>query len=368
MNKTFLCLTSIIFCIIAACGGDDGAAGSGGASATSSGSAGGPSTGVGAGSGSGGFEACATATVEGERIPVQMYIMFDKSGSMLEDQKWAGAKAALIAFFQDDDSAGLNIALRFFPDDEPVAGCSESGCDAAACAAPLVDVGELNSQPAHSDPHQAALVAAVESKMPAGQTPLYSALAGATQWAVSHSSAEQRTAVVLVTDGEPNDMCNQPTSSIAPLASAALTMADVRTYTIGMSGADITLLDAIAAAGDTGEAFVIGQGSVHNDLVAAFEKIGTSPVSCNLPLPEAMDIGDEVNPGEVNLSYTPGDGDAETIPQVGGAAECGTDGGWYYDNAGDPTQLILCDTTCAAVQDDPGAVLSVVLGCKTVLK
>jgi hypothetical protein len=98
--------------------------------------------------------------------------MFDKSGSMLMDQKWAGAKAALNAFFQDSDSAGLNIALRFFPDDEPVAGCNENACSTAACATPLVPVGELNAQTAVNDPQQAALVAAVESRNPSGQTPL----------------------------------------------------------------------------------------------------------------------------------------------------------------------------------------------------
>lgn len=352
--------------LIAACGGgDDG--GSGGASSDSGPGSGGGFEGSG-GSSSGGFDACATASVAGERIPVQMYIMFDKSGSMLMDQKWAGAKAALIAFFQDEDSAGLNIALRFFPDDEPVAGCNENACSEVACTAPLVQVGELNAQTAVNDPQQAALVAAVESRNPSGQTPLYSALAGATEWAVANATPDRTTAVVLVTDGEPNDNCNQPNGSIAPLAAAALSAADVVTYAIGMDGADIALLDQIAAAGGSSEAFVIGTGSVHQQLVAAFEEIGTAPLICNLPMPAPDDVGQEVNPGEVNLSYTQSDGSEVTIPQVGSAADCGDGAGWYYDDANAPSELILCPASCSTVQSDPGATLAVVLGCKTILK
>ena len=337
--------------------------GAGAGAASSSGDGG--FTGSG-GSGPGGFDACATATVLGDRVPVQMYIMFDKSGSMLEDQKWAGAKAALIAFFQDDDSAGLRIALRFFPDDDPVAGCNESACSAAACATPLVDVGELNDQPAYGDPQQAALVSAVESKAPGGQTPMYAALAGATQWASAHASADVVTAVALVTDGLPNG-CNEDAGAIASLAAGALSAAGVLTYAIGMEGADIGQLDQVAAAGGTEQAFVVGGGTVHKDLVAAFEAIGTMPLECVLPMPDPAEVGQQIEPGEVNVTYTHGDGAEEAIGQVAGAASCGA-GGWYYDDPVSPTQIELCPQTCELVQADAGAELGIVLGCKTVLK
>lgn len=104
---------------------------------TSSGSGGSGGFITGSGGGGGISNECASAVIEGDPIPVTMYIMFDKSGSMLFDQKWTGAKTALIAFFQDSDSAGLSVALRFFPDDDPVAGCNDVACSASACAAPL---------------------------------------------------------------------------------------------------------------------------------------------------------------------------------------------------------------------------------------
>lgn len=352
---------------LAGCGGDDGA-GSGGDGNAGTGAAGvgGGFSGSG-GSSTGGFAACASASVEGERIPVQMYIMFDKSGSMLENQKWAGATAALTAFFQDDDSAGLNVALRFFPDDDPVAGCNETACDVAACATPLVEVGELNALPAHSDPQQEALVTAVQSKSPAGQTPMYAALAGATQWASGEASENLETAVVLVTDGEPNG-CNEDAAAIAQLAADAHAESGVFTYAIGMQGALISQLDQIAAAGGTDSAFVIGQGSVNKDLVAAFESIGTEAIACTMALPESATVGEEVNPAEVNVTYTPSDSDqSETIGQVMSAGDC-AGGGWYYDDPADPGVIELCPATCEQIQGDPGAALEIVLGCKTVLK
>jgi len=320
-----------------------------------------------ASSSSGISNACADATITPERVPLTMYIMFDKSGSMLYDQKWSGAVTALIAFFQDADSAGLNVALRFFPDDQPVAGCNEIACDANACAAPLVDVGELNDQPAYADPHQKALVDAVNSRSPGGETPMYPALAGATQWTVAQADpANKRSVVILVTDGEPNG-CNEDPSAIAALAGDAYAQAEVLTYAIGMPGSNLAQLDQIAQLGGTGQAFVVASG-VNTDLQKALEKIRTVELACTFPVPTSEQVGKEVEPGEVNVTYASGGGDPQTIPQVANAGACGADGGWYYDNASAPTEITLCPATCDVVKNDPDAALEIVLGCKTVVK
>ncbi|MEM6790192.1 MAG: vWA domain-containing protein [Myxococcota bacterium] len=321
------------------------------------------------GSGDTGFETCASQTLEGERQPVQMYIMFDRSGSMLQDQKWAGATAALTAFFQDDDSAGLGIALRFFPDDAPAAGCNENACNVASCATPLVDLGTLNAQPAHSDPHQAALVAAVQSRQPGGQTPMYAALAGATAWAEVHRTDASETVVVLVTDGEPNG-CDESTAAIAGLASDAAA-AGVRTFTIGMNGADLGQLDQIAAAGGTDQAFVVGSGtSIHKDLVAAFEDIGTTAPSCTMDVPDASTLNDEIDPDLVNVTFTPSEDatSVTTFPRVTSETACGSEGGWYYDDVAAPTTVTLCPASCDAVKDNKQGRLELVFGCVTVIR
>jgi len=311
---------------------------------------------------------CANAVIAGAPVPVTMYMMFDKSGSMLQDQKWAGAKAALIAFFQDDDSAGLNVALRFFPDDAPVAGCNESSCNANACATPLVDAGVLNDKPAHSDPQQQKLIDAVESKEPGGQTPMFAALSGATAWATTQamSNSDERTVVVLVTDGEPNG-CNEDIGAIAGLSSAALDSTGILTYAIGMDGANQSQLNAIASAGGTDEAFVVGLGSVHKDLSAALAQIRTSALDCTFVMPDATEPGDVLDPKKVNVSYSAGDVTDETIGYVESPSACGADGGWYYDNPEIPSQIELCPASCDTVQDDHDATVEIVLGCETVV-
>jgi hypothetical protein len=78
------------------------------------------------GSGQGGM-ACAGSTVKGELVPLDMYIMLDKSGSMLDKTgaagngptKWDAVTTALKAFFQDPGSAGLGVGIQFFPLNKP---------------------------------------------------------------------------------------------------------------------------------------------------------------------------------------------------------------------------------------------------------
>ena len=81
---------------MAACGSDEASEAHGSRGATGGA---GPTTGSSTSAGI--TEACAEAIIMPEQVPLTMFIMFDKSGSMLDDQKWAGSKAALIAFFQD---------------------------------------------------------------------------------------------------------------------------------------------------------------------------------------------------------------------------------------------------------------------------
>ena len=132
-------------------------------------------------------EACATDTLKAERAPVNMFIQFDRSGSMNESNKWPQAAGALNAFFKDPSTAGLNVALRFFPDDAPVPGCTRDAtvgmaCDVAACSTPLVNLGQLLADAAPADAHEQKLLDAVAASGPPvqgvgdGGTPMYAAL------------------------------------------------------------------------------------------------------------------------------------------------------------------------------------------------
>lgn len=313
--------------------------------------------------------ACATGMAEASLRHVNMFIQFDRSRSMTEDDKWTQAAAALNGFFADPASAGLRIALRFFPHDEPAEGCTggdEGVCDVMACSRPLVPLAEVVAARAPTDRQEALLVQAVRSSAPSsndGQsdgTPLYPALAGALQWASSQRAAvpDEETAVVLVTDGEPNG-CEEGIATIAQLAADAYTKDGVRTYAIGIAGASEAQMNRIARAGGTKQAFFAGDTSTaQRDLLRALDAIRGTVLSCVVPLPRGHDVDTE----RVNVTFTPSSGATEFLRRSTDAAGC-RDHDWYY-NGNPPTQIMLCPTTCERVQADAAGRLGIVLGCQ----
>jgi hypothetical protein len=64
--------------------------------------------------------ACAQVVSKGEAVPLDMYILLDKSASMLDTTgagptKWDAIRAALEAFVSDPLSKGLGVGLQYFP-------------------------------------------------------------------------------------------------------------------------------------------------------------------------------------------------------------------------------------------------------------
>ncbi len=119
-------------------GGDGASSGNGGSSAstgTGSTNSGGNAAGIGTGGGinfdggaatgntGGSLEdggACAAETAKGEQVPLDLYIMLDSSGSMVDKTasgptKWDAVKQAIAGFVAAPGSAGLGVGLQFFP-------------------------------------------------------------------------------------------------------------------------------------------------------------------------------------------------------------------------------------------------------------
>src|SRR5262245_41319435 len=94
--------------------------------------------------------ACVTGSVVAERLPVDLYLMIDSSGSMTSGGAWDDLVLAVRSFFEDPSSAGLRVALGYFP--EP-----GGSCDATIYATPSVDFGELGADVAPADAQEAAL-------------------------------------------------------------------------------------------------------------------------------------------------------------------------------------------------------------------
>lgn len=317
-----------------------------------------PTTSGSGGAGGGGFESCADTSDEAKLQPVAMYIVVDKSGSMNDNNKWDNAESAFVTFFQDPMADDLKVALRFWPEGQ----CNSNQCSVDACAQPAVDVGLL------SDPaHEAALVSAYQAQGPGGDTPMFAALGGATQWAIQYGTANptEKPVVILVTDGEPNGCDNDP-PDIAAIAAAAFASDAVLTFAVGLAGSNQGTMDMIATAGGTNAGIMISNNNAAADLLAALKAIQESVVSCTFAMPDPVDPSEPIDPTLVNVTYTPGSGgSAQTIKQVANADECTAAGGWFYDNPSAPTSIELCPATCDAVQSDTGAKINIVLGCKT---
>ena len=124
----------------------------GGAGATTGGVGAVPGAGGGGGSGA----ECAGTVVMGEPVPVDVYVMLDISGSMLAPTgngivtKWDAVRGALGTFLNDPASAGLSVAIQYFPLQAPgvplscatSADCGDRGpCLLRACALYLADRG-----------------------------------------------------------------------------------------------------------------------------------------------------------------------------------------------------------------------------------
>jgi Mg-chelatase subunit ChlD len=315
---------------------------------------------------------CGKGKAEAKLKPVNMFVMFDRSGSMDDENKWTDASAALTAFFQDPGVAGMRVALRFFPHDSPAAGCTKDGCDAVACSQPLVPLGPLTVDLAPMDSQEDALVKAVASSAPGGDangggTPIYAALDGALRWATSYSTmhTDESTVVVFVTDGEPNG-CDEDFANISALAAKALMSTGVTTYAIGLKGSSTTQMDQLAQAGGTMKGIFIGTGAnAEQELIAALNAIRGLAISCDFPMPTPTDPTMMIDPTRVNVTFTPSTGNAGTLAQVSDQNACGTNKSWFYDVPLQPTRINLCPAACELVRKDPKALLEFLLGCAT---
>src|SRR5262249_33801439 len=75
-------------------------------------------------------EACSVQAVTS--FPrVNLFIAVDRSATMLQNAKWKMTTSGLSAFIGDDKSAGLRVALGFFPDD--ACGLNTPLCSQPAC-------------------------------------------------------------------------------------------------------------------------------------------------------------------------------------------------------------------------------------------
>jgi hypothetical protein len=306
-------------------------------------------------------EACSGVSVEAEAVPVDLFIIMDRSQSMgftVEGSnmtRWEALRDAVESFALDPGAAQIRAGIGFFS----ISGVGDDAadCDAASYAEPVVPIGLLPE--VGSD-----LVAAMDDIVPAGLTPTVPALEGAISYARSWATdnPERATLVVLVSDGYPTQ-CETAPDQISAIAQAGYESDQhIRTFVIGVGDVAKFNLDNYARAGGTTKAFVTDAGDVTESFVAALNNISNRDLACEYQIPSPPD-GMKLDPNKVQVIYTPASGSAEEVPSIPSLSACAdsNNGGWYYDDLTNPSKITVCPCTCARFQ---AGHVDVRLGCK----
>jgi hypothetical protein len=384
LRHPFVAAVTALGLSVACSGGDDGATPR--ASGAAAGKGGGTSINVGTGgsgsntpSPSGGsasnlascedfsFNGCVGEGYEGESVPLDIYIMFDTSGSMLNEV--AGGQTRLQAiqqaaaeFLRDPASEGIGVGIGYFGN-QPL---GDTSCDEAAYATPDVEV---------TTDHE-AIIASLDARSPTGETPTAAALRGACGYARAEQEAhpERALVILLMTDGKPEAPISCGSGGCCPTLDDATAAASecasgpegLPIYVLGV-GPELDNLHQIAAAGKTREAYLVDDDNVTANVLHALNSIrGDAVVPCTLNIPEPRD-GSILDYSQVNLVYSTSGCNFVPAYYVDSQASCDAEGGWYYDNPSAPSTVELCPATCDDVSI-PGAALRFSFGCGSLPK
>ncbi|WP_394823571.1 hypothetical protein [Pendulispora albinea] len=311
---------------------------------------------------------CLTSTAKGTLAAVNLVTMFDQSGSMGDDgtpagnnkrTRWDPVTAGMKAFYSDPASAGMNASLQYFPLND---GSGQPVCWDYFYSTPDVALTGLPS---------ADLVRSIDRHGPLGGTPTDPALRGAINYAKSAARARpmEATAVLLVTDGEPNS-CSSTVDGVSALAAAGFRdTPSIPTYVIGVGpqAAAGGAIDVIAKAGGTGQGIHVDTNDpakTTQDLVAALNKVRGQIISCSFGIPAPTD-GKQLDLDAVNVVYTPTGGQPKTLNY---SEKCDQGLGWHYDNRSAPKKIDLCNATCNTIRNDRSGQITIAYGCKTNVK
>jgi hypothetical protein len=308
--------------------------------------------------------------VRGEKRQVDLYLMMDSSGSMMNvdpgqtASRWDLLRAALPIFLSNPTNAGMMVGLDFFPEAGPGPGGNTNAnpsCNVADYSMANVPIAML---PGLNNAQIDAVTAAVNGRMVQGSTPTTPALTGALtvarDWQMAHPDRSLN--VVLLSDGEPT-MCmpNSIETASALARMFATGTPPIKTYVLGI-GPFLNNLNQIAQGGGTGMAYLVDMGGAAA-LVAALAAIRQSTLSCDYKIP-TLDGGLDLKKINVSTRVGPTGMHAEIL-QVADAISCGTGPGWFFDNAVNPTKITLCPGTCGPLQVTDGSELQVLIGCPT---
>ncbi len=133
-------------------------------------------------------------------------------------------------------------------------------------------------------------------------------------------------------------------------------------------GSLLTTLDGFAAAGGTGQAFIID--TTANGLAQFVDAMHSIRAGQGLPCDYSIPTSERgpVDLAMVNLDYRSGYDSNTTIPlwHVDDTTRCSPGQlAWYYDDAKSPRKIRLCDQACSQIKLDVNGEVDVSVGCPT---
>jgi von Willebrand factor type A domain len=312
---------------------------------------------------------CKTEQVQASIEPTRLAFVFDVSGSMGQGDfpwhdktlKWDPVVSATKGFFSDPSSRGIEASLVFFPTKD-----DNTKCLAATYATPNVPMTVLPS---------GIFGTAIDAQSPpvGDGTPTVAVVEGTLTYVRAQRAAKPgKYALVLATDGYPQDCGSDNTIANAAQTVAGALKDGISTYVIGVRNPPITgapdvtsNLNQIATAGGT-TVFFLDTGTpsaTQKALSTAIDQIRGAAISCDIAIP-APPAGRTFDKEKVVLTYTSG---TKAPVALTYDASCASANSWHYDNAVTPTHVVLCASTCSTVQADANAVLNVGFACEQII-
>ena len=347
---------------------------------------------------------------------VNFLFLLDKSGSMGFQNsagggtwdhcatRWNPVVDSLNSFFAEADSSRTYASLTILPAD----GVNTTMCNpasystgTAAIKVPLTlldDTGRQNFQARLCDCAN-GVSSPSSCIVPSGGTPTRPALQGTISYAadIDQTYPNSKTIIVLITDGYPSFACQhsdgsfQACNSCDDLTNGCLTdsgpcstgdaeiskiatviqSAPSRSIYVAGVGTDLddsTLSGWAAASGNSAiDLRNLSGAEAASVLMTRLDSIRSSSTSCAFDLPLPPDET-SINPDQTNVEYTTGAGVSSYWPRTsdGTASTCSNSvRGWYFDTPTVPKKILLCPSSCSAVQQDSKGQLRVVYGCST---
>ena len=317
---------------------------------------------------------CSTTTADARRLPVNLLIVLDRSGSMQESGKWVAAQNGLRTLLGRLDG-GIRVGLTMFPAPSGVGPADR----AATYASPVVPIEALSA-------NRSRLLSTLSNASPSGNTPMYCATEGSRNYYDAFTMDGSRN-VILITDGAPTSECTTaPMCQLLPpdfaclLAQSSVASNEVRVsvargargtppiryFIAGTPDASDTFLSDLAFTGNTARTpdcqrttschYRLETGSFEADLSRALDDIRGRAVSCEF----AVDADPaRVDPTRVNVNVTAGGGAATVVPR-----DVDHNNGWDYSPG--MRSVVLHGPACDRVLADDGAQVRIVFGCPTI--